>query len=79
MEIVQWLIGVLATVAAIRFVWMIFRNLTNKENMVYILEKADRGLRNTANAFGDWLRIKSKERKRKKNQKRQERPIVTIH
>lgn len=79
MEIVQWLISVLAPVAAIRFVWMIFRNLTSKENMCYMLEKADNGLRNTANSFSDWMKKKSKERKKKQNQKRREqRPIVTI-
>lgn len=81
MGFVQWLIGVLATFAAIKFVWMIFRSITSKENMRMMMDKANDGLHDAAEDVSYWIKKKNTERKKKKKEKEAEakrQPIVTI-
>lgn len=76
MGFVQWLIGVLATISAIKFVWMIFKSLTSKENMRRVMEKANDGLHDAAEDVSYWIKKKNAERKKKKSKKNQ--PMITI-
>lgn len=68
MEFVWWVTGILATVAALRFVWMVFRKLTSKEALTAILEKAGEGMENCAEKLKDKAlekRLKKEEQKAK--------------
>ena len=76
MEFVWWLVSVLATFAAIRFVWMVFRRLTSKETMQLMLDKMNNGMHNTADRVAMWIKSKPKKRKKKKNDRK---CYVTIH
>ena len=76
MEFVWWLVSVLATFAAIRFVWMVFRRLTSKENMQLMLDKMNNGMHNTADRVVMWIKKRPKKRKKKKNDRK---CYATIH
>ena len=70
MEFVWWLTGMLAMITASRFVILVFRKVTSKENMNRLLDKAGDGMNHAADKVTDYIRDK----KRRKNE-----PIVTIH
>lgn len=72
MQFVWWLVGVMASFAAVRFVILVFKRLTSKENMNAILDTATDGAHNLADKIGDYFRER-KERRKQENQ-----PIVTI-
>lgn len=68
MELVWWFTGVMATIAALRFVWMFFKKMTSKESLTAILEKASDGLENAAEKLKDRAmekRLKKEEQKAK--------------
>lgn len=80
MQFVWWMTGVLATITAVRFVVLVFKRLTSKENMNYLLDRANDGLHNTADKVGNYLKDKNqkKKKKRTRSKKVDNRPIVTI-
>ncbi len=71
MEFVLWLAGVMATIVACKFVFAVFRRLGSKANLEAVIDRANEGISNGANRMVDHFK-KRKERK-------QEKPIVTIH
>lgn len=70
MQFVWWLTGVLATLGGIKFVWMVFKKLTSKENLEAVLDRAEDGMNNTADRIGNYFK--------KKKAEKDNRPIVTI-
>ena len=70
MEFLWWLTGVFATIMAIRFLILVFKRISSKENLEAIIDKAQDGIRNGAEKVGDYV-------KNKKNKKNNE-PRVTI-
>ena len=84
MQFVWWLTGVCATVAACRFVILVFKRLTSKESLNSMLDRANYGLHNAANKVAYGLEQSKKNRKKKIAKKKKEqiernRPIVEIH
>ena len=65
MQFVWWLTGVLATVAMCKFVLLVFKKLTSKENLETVLEKANNGLHDAADNVGEYLKKKQRQRKKK--------------
>lgn len=68
MEFIWWCTGILATIASLRFIWLVFRKLTSKEALTAILEKASDGFENAAEKLKDKAlekRLKKEEQKAK--------------
>ena len=70
MKFVFWFAGILATIAALRFVIEVFKRITSKQNMSSLLDRAEDGIKNTAEKTANFIKEKRKE---KKNE-----PVVTI-
>lgn len=76
MNFVWWLVDVLAPIAAVKFVWIVFRKLTSKEMMSAMLDKANNGIHDTAENVAKWIKSRPKKRKKKKNDRK---CYVAIH
>lgn len=72
MNFVWWVVGLCSMMAALRFVILVFKRLTSKENMNAFLDKATDGMHNSVEKLSDYLK------KKKKRKKKDNRPIVTI-
>lgn len=70
MEFVWWLTGVLAMIAAIKFVILVFKRLTSKDALNAVLDRAQDGMANTADRVANYVK--------KKKAEKDNRPIVTI-
>lgn len=84
MQIVWWLTGVLVTISAIRFVFLVFKKLMTKDNMNDLIDRANEGIHNAANKVVNGIEKKCYESRKKRARKKREemkknRPIVTIH
>lgn len=77
MQFVWWITGVLATITGVRFVFIVFKRLTSKENINLLVDRANEGLHNTADKVEFYIKKKQKERAKKKKEEAN-RPIVTI-
>lgn len=66
MQFVWWLTGVIATITACRFVILVFKKLTSKENMEDLIDSMGAGLNRAANKVGDGIRMRKEQRKQKK-------------
>ena len=67
MQFVWWLTGVIATVTACRFVFLVFRRLTSKENLEALIDSAACGIGNAANGISNKIQ-KRKQLKREKEE-----------
>lgn len=74
MELVLWLAGVMATWTAIKFVFMVFKRLGNKNSMNDVIDRMEDGMTDAAEKVAGYL----KKQKGKRKSKEEERPIVTI-
>lgn len=71
MQTILWLVGVLATWTAIKFVFMVFKRLGSKNSMNDLLDRMEDGMGDAAEKVAGYV-------KKQKRQKEEERPIVTI-
>ena len=83
MQFVWWLAGVLATLAACKFLLRIFKRLTGKENIDKLINTASTKLTNAADNFVDHFQDRKAQKEIQKHvQQRtkdeENRPIVTI-
>lgn len=72
MQFVWWLTGVCVVIGCCRFVLLVFKRLTSRENMNDLIDRASDGFHNAAERVADSIKQK---REKKKDEKR---PIVTI-
>lgn len=88
MKFVFWLTGVCAIIAACKFVILVFKKVTSKENMNEMLDRANYGLQDAANRAASWYDKNKERRKKQKVEKENERmrekmkknrPMVEIH
>lgn len=63
MQFIWWLTGVVATITACRFVILVFKKLTSKENMEALIDSATDGIARSANNVADRIRSKKREKK----------------
>ncbi len=71
MQFIWWLTGVLAIITGCRFVLMVFKKVTSKENMASVIDHAQQGMMNAADSAANYFKSKKK--------KNDNQPIVTIH
>ena len=76
-ELVKWIVGVLLTFAAIKFVWTAFRSLFSKETMEDMLDTMGDKISDASHAVTKKLKKKAMERRVQKQENKNE-PIVII-
>ena len=69
MNFVWWLTGVLATLAALKFVFLVFRKLTSKESMNAVIERAQEGMHDAANKVVKKIQTKKNNQKKEKQER----------
>ena len=71
MELVLSLAGLLAVWTGLKFVFLVFKRLGNKNAMNDLIDRAEDGIEDAADKVaGYW--------KKRKHEKKEERPVVTI-
>ena len=83
MKLALWIAGILFTVFACRFVILIFKRLTSRENMEDLIDKMSVGFGHAADKIADKIHEGSDARREKKEEKKRQkmeerRPIVII-
>lgn len=76
-ELVKWVVGVLLTFAAIKFVWTAFRSLFNKETMEDVLDTMGDKISDASHTINKKLKKKAMERRVQKAEKKN-KPVVII-
>lgn len=70
--IVSWVLGVLLTIYAIRFVFMAVRTLLSKDTMETVLDAAGNSINQANKKFKKFLKQKTDKRKQ------EQKPVITI-
>lgn len=76
MQIIWWFAGVMALWTGLKFIFMVFKRLGNKNSMNDILDRAEEKMSEAADTVAGYWKKKKKAAKKKVRVK--EQPIVTI-
>ena len=74
--LVAWFAGVMLTFAAIKFVFMLLKNLCSKETMTTVIDGIGASCQEKSKKMSDYLANKVKERREKKSQT--QLPVIKI-
>jgi len=75
-NLIMWFAGVMATLAGLKFVIVLFRSLVNKDSMKSAISVIGDKIHEGAESVTDYIKTKAEERKVKKEL--EERPIIRL-
>ena len=77
--LIAWVAGVMLTFAAIKFVFMLLKNLCSKETMSTVIDGIGSSCQETSKKMSDYLANKVKNRREKKEaEKELNKPVIRI-
>ena len=77
--LIAWVAGVMLTFAAIKFVFMLLKNLCSKETMSTVIDGIGSSCQETSKRMSDYLANKVKNRRARKEAEREmNKPVIRI-